>query len=50
MSKYELLDLKIMNKIGEQPTLFSSVYVRDVAEECKKIAAEENKPERHCCK
>lgn len=45
MSKYELLDLKIMNKIGEQPTLFSSVYVRDVAEECKKIAAEENKPE-----
>lgn len=45
MTKYEVLDLKIMNKIGGQPKPFSSVYVRDVAEECKKIAAEENKPE-----
>ncbi|HAT7495371.1 TPA: hypothetical protein ACGASP_003101 [Raoultella ornithinolytica] len=45
MTKYELLDSKIMNKIGGHPAPFSSLYVRDVAEECKKIAAEENKPE-----
>ncbi|MDP0667250.1 hypothetical protein [Klebsiella pneumoniae] len=45
MTKYELLDSKIMNKIGGQPSPFSSLYVSDVAEECKKIAAEENKSE-----
>ncbi len=45
MTKYELLDSKIMNKIGGHPVPFSSLYVRDVVEECKKIAAEENKPE-----
>ncbi|HDT6091303.1 TPA: hypothetical protein QHD31_005772 [Raoultella ornithinolytica] len=45
MTKYELLDSKIMNKIGGHPAPFSSLYVRDVVEECKKIAAEENKPE-----
>lgn len=45
MTKYELLDSKIMNKIGGHPVPFSSLYVRDVVEECKKIAVEENKPE-----
>ncbi len=34
MTKYELLDSKIMNKIGGHPTPFSKLFVRDVAEEC----------------
>ncbi|HBS7279532.1 TPA: hypothetical protein MAQ12_004303 [Klebsiella pneumoniae] len=45
MTKYELLDLKIMSKIDAHPTLFSSLYVRDVAEKCRRIAKDENKPE-----
>ncbi|HBY6599165.1 hypothetical protein DW199_22570 [Klebsiella pneumoniae] len=45
MTKYELLDSKIMKKIGGDPSPFSSLYVRDVAEECSRIAKEENKPE-----
>ncbi|MCP6327293.1 hypothetical protein NL460_13985 [Klebsiella pneumoniae] len=45
MTKYELLDSKILNKIGGHPTPFSSLYVRDAAEECVRIAKDENKPE-----
>lgn len=45
MTKYELLDSKIMSKIDAYPTPFSSLYVRDVAEECVSIAKDENKPE-----
>ena len=45
MTKYELLDSKIMNKIGGHPTPFSKLYVRDVAEECSRIANDESKPE-----
>ncbi|SVT93382.1 MULTISPECIES: hypothetical protein [Klebsiella] len=45
MTKYELLDSKIMSKIDVHPTPFSSLYVRDVAEECVRIAKDENKPE-----
>ncbi|HBV6414240.1 TPA: hypothetical protein MD306_002645 [Klebsiella variicola] len=45
MTKYELLDSKIMSKIDVHPTPFSSLYVRDVAEECVCIAKDENKPE-----
>ncbi|UIZ74555.1 hypothetical protein HRV96_15350 [Raoultella ornithinolytica] len=41
MTKYELLDSKIMNKIGGNPTPFFSLFVRDVADECAKIAADE---------
>ena len=45
MTKYELLDSKIMSKIDVHPTPFSSLYVRDVAEECVRIAKDENKPD-----
>ncbi|WP_410779814.1 hypothetical protein [Klebsiella quasipneumoniae] len=45
MTKYNELDSKILNKIGEYPAPFSSLYVKDVAEECIRIAKEENKPE-----
>ena len=45
MTKYELLDSKIMNKIGGHPTPFSRLYVKDVAEECIRIAKEDDKPE-----
>ncbi|EFL5719937.1 hypothetical protein HJC45_003107 [Shigella dysenteriae] len=45
MTKYELLDSKIMKKIGGHPTPFSKLYIRDVAEECSRIAKEEGKPE-----
>ncbi|HBS5791009.1 TPA: hypothetical protein MAK87_002420 [Klebsiella pneumoniae] len=45
MTKYELLDSKIKSKIDAHPTPFSSLYVRDVAEECVSIAKDENKPE-----
>ncbi|MEX7298779.1 hypothetical protein AB6U14_09840 [Klebsiella pneumoniae] len=45
MTKYELLDSKIMSKIDAHPMPFSSLYVMDVAEECSRIAKDENKPE-----
>ncbi|HIE9644323.1 TPA: hypothetical protein ACXRWH_001103 [Klebsiella pneumoniae] len=45
MTKYELLDSKIMSEIDAHPTPFSSLYVRGVAEECVRIAKDENKPE-----
>ncbi|QOV61565.1 hypothetical protein [Klebsiella variicola] len=45
MTKYNELDSKILNKIVEYPAPFSSLYVKDVAEECIRIAKEENKPE-----
>ncbi len=38
MTKYELLDSKIMSKIDAHPMPFSSLYVMDVAEECSRIA------------
>ena len=37
MTKYNELDSKILNKIGEYPAPFSSLYVKDVAEECIRI-------------
>ena len=36
MTKYELLDSKIMSKIDAHPMPFSSLYVMDVAEECSR--------------
>ncbi|SXA09917.1 hypothetical protein [Klebsiella pneumoniae] len=45
MTKYELLDSKIMNNVDENPTPFSSLYVSDVAAECRRIAKDECKPE-----
>ena len=41
MSKYEKLDRLIMNKIGSHPTPFHQIFVRDVAEESKRIAADD---------
>lgn len=41
MSKYAKLDRLIMNKIGGHPTPFSKIFVRDVEEESKRIAAED---------
>ncbi|HDR9163638.1 TPA: hypothetical protein QDB28_004042 [Burkholderia vietnamiensis] len=41
MSKYEKLDSAILNKIGGYPKRFLLVYVRDVAEECERIAKED---------
>lgn len=40
MTKYTELDSKILNKIGGHPAPFSSLYVKDVAEECIRIANE----------
>ncbi len=34
MTKYNELDSKILTKISGHPTPFSSLYVKDVAEEC----------------
>ncbi|EOG9328785.1 TPA: hypothetical protein MIC13_22515 [Klebsiella pneumoniae] len=45
MTKYNELDSKILTKISGYPTPFSSLYVKDVAEECIRLATEENKPE-----
>ena len=45
MTKYNELDSKILTKISGHPTPFSSLYVKDVAEECIRLATEENKPE-----
>lgn len=41
MSKYEKLDWLILNKIGGHPTPFHRIFVRDVDEEAKRIAAED---------
>lgn len=41
MSKYEKLDRLILNKIGGHPTPFHRIFVRDVDEEAKRIAAED---------
>lgn len=41
MSKYEKLDRLIMNKIVGHPTPFHQIFVRDVEEESKRIAAED---------
>lgn len=38
MTKYEKLDSLILNKIGSHPQSFSEIYVRDVADECKRVA------------
>ncbi|MGR7611214.1 hypothetical protein ACU6Z4_09410 [Klebsiella aerogenes] len=41
MSKYAKLDQLILNKIGGSPTPFHKIFVRDVEEECKRIAEED---------
>nr|DAM17059.1 MAG TPA: Iron dependent repressor, N-terminal DNA binding domain [Caudoviricetes sp.] len=41
MSRYEKLDRLVMNKIGGHPTPFHQIFVRDVEEESKRIAAED---------
>lgn len=41
MSKYEKLDTAILAKIGNEPKRFFLINVRDVAEECERIAKEE---------
>lgn len=46
MSKCENLDKAIMNKMGGHPQMFAAINVRDVREECERIAAaEEGKTE-----
>jgi hypothetical protein len=46
MTKYEALDKAIMNKMGGHPQTFGAINVRDVREECERIAAlEESKTE-----
>lgn len=41
MSKYEDLDKAIMNKMGGHPQAFGAINVRDVREECERIASAE---------
>jgi hypothetical protein len=41
MSKYENLDKAIMNKMGGHPQMFVAINVRDVREECERIASTE---------
>lgn len=36
--KYQKLDKLILNKIGGHPTAFMNIFVRDVREECEKLA------------
>lgn len=40
-TKYEKLDSLILNKIGGHPQTFSAICVRDVADECNRIAKED---------
>ncbi|MHA6823962.1 hypothetical protein ACQUKI_20860 [Ralstonia pseudosolanacearum] len=42
MSKYAKLDAAIMNKMGGHAQAFAAVFVRDVSEECERIAKEES--------
>jgi hypothetical protein len=42
MSKYEKLDAAIMMKMGGHPQQFAVIFVRDVREECERIAAAES--------
>ncbi|MCK4120399.1 hypothetical protein ACI2UK_27020 [Ralstonia nicotianae] len=42
MRKYAKLDEAIMNKMGGHAQAFSEVFVRDVREECERIAKEES--------
>jgi hypothetical protein len=39
MSKYENLDKAILNKMGGHPQMFGAINVRDVREECERIAS-----------
>lgn len=41
MSKYEVLDKAIMAKMGGHPQTFSAILVRDVRQECERIALAE---------
>lgn len=38
MSQYKILDEAIMKKIGGHPQMFVEIFVRDVREECHRIA------------
>lgn len=40
-TKYEALDKAIMNKMGGHPQMFGAINVRDVREECERIASAE---------
>lgn len=44
MIKYENLDAAIMNKMGGHPQMFGAINVRDVREECERIASTEPGP------
>ena len=55
MSKHAALDAAIMRKMGGHPQQLAVVFVRDVRQECERIAAEESEgakraihPERVC--
>lgn len=41
MTKYEVLDKAIMTKMGGHAQAFSAIMVRDVREECERIAKED---------
>lgn len=43
MSKYDQLDRAIMNKMGGHAQAFSAIFVRDVRQECERIAADEGR-------
>jgi hypothetical protein len=40
-TKYETLDKAIMGKMGGHAQAFSAIYVRDVRDECERIAVAE---------